>query len=138
MKTTFKGMQIEAGCEMIDVTSNHRPDTSWRHVDERGHVHQWHANGEPARGYSPMDKHDVPTLQYLVDEIWTDQFGERRELGHNECKQCGEHIEPRHTADTHKQMIPGLRWFKINGRDATEEEVRELQKQFESEQRSRL
>lgn len=42
---------FECGCESVDATSDHRPDTDWRHVDSQGHEHRWHdsSSGQPAQ-----------------------------------------------------------------------------------------
>ncbi len=115
-RTADEQISIQSGCDLIDVTSNHRPDTSWRYTDKAGHVHQWHTkDGQPAKAYDASQSHTTPTLKWVKDGVGYYEDGEPYDIGHNECSQCAEHIEPRFTADTERQMIAGLRWFKING-----------------------
>lgn len=109
--------------DRIDVTSNHRPDTSWRFTDAAGHEHQWFADGTPASGYVPSAKHSTPTLKWVKDgeAYWPDD-DEPHDVGHNECIQCGEHIEPRYTADTNSQYIAGPKYCYINDEPVSLEE----------------
>lgn len=46
---------LEVFRDLIDVTSNNRPDTNWTFTDSHGHVHCWHdsLDGEIASGYKP-------------------------------------------------------------------------------------
>jgi hypothetical protein len=125
------GDVFESGCDLIDVTSLHRPDTSWRIVDAAGHAHRWYANGQPADTYRPEATYDVPTLRWVHDDWGYFEDGERYEIGHHECRDCGEHIEPRSRADDCTQMIPGPRWFTINGEPVSPEEFK---RRFESAQ----
>lgn len=114
---------FETGCEMLDVTSLHRPDTTWRQVDKSGHVHQWYVDGSPAQSYDPAKQYTTPTLVWVKDgEQWYDDDDEPHEIGHLECSQCGEHIVPRSTADTETRYIPGLRWCRINGESVSKDE----------------
>jgi hypothetical protein len=119
---------FESGCELIDVSMMSRPDTNWLFTDAAGHVHRWHEVGssEPAQSYQPEWAYEVPTLRWVVDDRWIDEDGEERETGHSECVQCGEHVTPRHTSDTTRQMIPGLRWYRINGQSVSEDEFKRL------------
>lgn len=116
-QTTF-----ETGVDMIDATSNHRPDTDWRVADASGHTHQWHVDGQPASGYSPLQRYDVPSLRWVRTGTGYFEDGEPYAIGHHECAICGEPIEPRYTADTYTQYVPGLRWFRINGQSVTRED----------------
>ncbi len=63
----------------------------------------------------------VPTVERIVDGIEEDEDGPY-EVSHLECRLCHERIEPRYTADATTQHVPGLRWFKIDGRPVSEEE----------------
>jgi hypothetical protein len=113
---------FESGCELVEVTSTHRPDTSWRFVDAQGHEHRWYAKGAPAESYSPSGRYEVPTLVWVKDDVGYFEDGEPYDIGHHECVQCGEHVEPRSTADSVQQFVPGLRWYRINGRSVTKDE----------------
>jgi hypothetical protein len=116
---------FESGCEMIDVTSCHRPDTNWRYTDQHGHLHQWFADGVPATSYRPGAQHTVPSLVWVKDgEEWYDDDDEPHDIGHLECTQCGEHVSPVYTADTNTQRMAGLRWYCINGSPVSEDEFR--------------
>jgi hypothetical protein len=119
---SVNGESFESGCDMLDVTSVHRPDTNWRKVDARGHEHQWFVGGKPAASYNPSTKHELPTLVWVHDDWGYYEDGERYEIGHYECRECGEHVEPAYTADQWQQHIPGLRWFRINGEPVSKEE----------------
>jgi hypothetical protein len=114
--------KLESGCELIDVTSMSRPDPTWTKIDGAGHLHQWFRDGEPAHGeYFASAKYTVPTLIEVDDESeWED--GEEIERSHLQCTECGETIEPGMCADTFRQFVPGLKWFRINGEPVTEEE----------------
>ena len=118
---TYNGRVFEMECEPIDVTSVNRPDTSWALIDAAGHQHCWYANGAPAGPYNPQTTYELPTLKWVVDDEWIDEDGYERTSGHHECVQCGEHINPRCTADAWRQTIPGMARYYINGDRVTEE-----------------
>jgi hypothetical protein len=107
---------------MMDVTSIHRPDTDWSLVDSHGHGHRWHADGVAVTSYDPRKHYDVPSLLWVKDGVAYYEDGEPYDVGHHECRQCGEHVEPRYTADTEQQMVAGLRWYRINGQPVSPEE----------------
>jgi hypothetical protein len=114
---------FDGHCDLLDVTSLHRPDTAWVFVDAHGHEHRWHVDGKPAASYRPDAKHETPTLLWIKDgeEYWEDD-DEPHDVGHLECTQCGEHVTPRYTADATTQHIAGLRNYRINGEPVTQEE----------------
>lgn len=125
-------VRFESGCDLVEVTSLHRPDTGWRVTDTQGHEHQWYVEGGGPDGshiaasrYSPSLPYITPTLIWVKDgeEYWEDD-DEPHDVGHLECRQCGWTIKPRYTADDCVQMIPGLRWFRINGQPVSEAEFR--------------
>lgn len=117
---------FETGCDLIDVTSIHRPDTSWYFSDEHGHEHRWHVDGKPAVSYNPSARYDTPTLVWVKDgeDYWEDD-DEPHDVGHLECRQCGEHANPGYTADGTEQHIPGPRWYRINGASVSPEEFQQ-------------
>ncbi len=116
---------FEMQCDMLDVTSMHRPDTAWLFVDANGHEHRWFVDGKPAGDYRATERYDVPTLVWVKDgyECWEDD-DEPHDVGHNECSQCGLHIEPRYTADAYTQYAPGMRRYRINGENVPEDEFK--------------
>jgi hypothetical protein len=109
----------------LEVTSLHRPDTGWIFVDHAGHAHRWHVAGEqiPATAYNPRHKYEVPTLVWVKDgeEYWEDD-DEPHDVGHTECRVCGEHISPRSKPDDCQQFIPGLRRCYINDQPVSADE----------------
>ena len=113
---------LEAGCDLVEATSLHRPDTSWVFMDAAGHEHRWFSGARPAQSYTPSETYETPSLVWVHDGWGYYEDGERYELGHRECATCGERIEPRYTSDTVRQYVPGLRWFRINGMSVSREE----------------
>lgn len=101
-------------CDPIEVTSWHRPDTNWLYVDKAGHRHVWHMDGKEANKYDPAKRYEVPSLKWVFERWGYYEDGSRYEIGHHECVQCGEHIEPAYTADTTKQYVPGMRRYYID------------------------
>ena len=116
------GDVFESGCELMDATSMHRPDTGWRVVDANGHEHRWYINGNPANTYNPSAMYETSTLKWVFDEWGYYEDGTSYEIGHHECKECGDHVIPAFTSDTTTQYIPGLRWYRINGESVSREE----------------
>lgn len=113
---------FELDYDLVDITSLSRPDTSWRFTDAAGHEHRWYAKGKPAESYDPGARHELPTLQWVVTGIGYYEDGDEYEIGEYRCVQCSEVIQPRKTADTCRQMIPGLKHYRINGEHVTEQE----------------
>lgn len=109
--------------DMIEVTSHHRPDTTWRFVDARDHEHRWYEGDRPARYYDPSLSYDTPTLIWVKDgeEYWQDD-DEPHEVGHLECRQCGEHVNPGYKADDTRQYVAGIFHGRINGVFVSKEE----------------
>lgn len=116
------GHAFTSGSELIDVTSLHRPDPSWHVVDDQGHEHRWRVNGQPAASYNASERYDVPTLVDVHDGYGYYEDGEQYAIHHLECRQCGQHIEPGYTADTNRQFIGGLRWYRIDGASVSKKE----------------
>lgn len=124
MSITAGGKTFRVECDPVDVTSLHRPDTAWRFIDSQGHSHRWFADGVPADRYSPTAKHSVPTLKWVKDGVAYFEDGEPYYVGHNECIECGERIEPRYKADDYQQYVAGLRRYYINDALVSEEEFK--------------
>lgn len=120
---------FEMQCDMVDVTSLHRPDPAWVFIDSKGHMHRWFVGGKIPTGYSPTDKYDLPTLRNVFDYWEYYEDGERTAVSHYECAdlacaETGEHIQPGYTADYNTQMVPGLRHYRINGERVSEDEFK--------------
>lgn len=107
----------------IDVTMLHRPDTDWVTVDRHGHEHRWFIRGQPATSYDPSAHYDTPSLVWVKDgeEGYPDD-DEPHDVGHHECRQCGQRIEPGYTADSMRRFIPGLATYYLDGESVTQPE----------------
>jgi hypothetical protein len=117
------GDVFESTCDMLDVTSNHRPSIGWCLVDVHGHEHRWYVGDQPATVYRPGLKYETPSLVWVKDgEAYWEDDDEPHAVGHLECRLCGEHIQPGYMADTYRQYMPGLRRFRINGVEVLREE----------------
>jgi hypothetical protein len=108
---------------MIDVTMLNRPDTNWRFTDANGHEHRYYIHRPegvtPAEHYAPAARYALPTLDWIVDEEASDEYPE---IGHYECGLCRATVQPRTTADTTRQMMPGLTSYYINDRAVSKDE----------------
>ena len=121
--------QFECGREPINVTSMHRPDISWRFTDSNGHEHRWHVasvddeiDHPVAERYNPSVRYVVPSLVWVKTGEYFDEEGEPHEEGYDACRDCGEKITPRYTADDTEMYIPGLLWCRIDGQLVSKEE----------------
>lgn len=117
--TVIGADRFETFYDRIEVTSLHRPNPGWRHVDAAGHEHRWYTGGSPAERYDPLLRYDVPTLVTVVDAEATDDYPG---VSHSECRLCRARVWPGYTADFSPQYIPGLRHYRINGERVTPEE----------------
>lgn len=116
------GVVLEAYRDMIDVTSNHRPDIFWVFTDDAKHVHRWCTNGKPVEGYNPSETYSIPSVEWVKDGVNYYPDGSEYEIGHYECKLCRETIDPGYTADRVTQYVPGLTHYLVNGHHVSEEE----------------
>lgn len=118
-------MEFSTYADMVDVTSLSRPDETWEHIDQQGHRHRWEfADG--SRVYNPRVTATLPTLRYVIDDTWIDEDGDERTVGHHECITCGEHVDPRRTADTCRQFVPGLLHCFVDGKPVSLEDFQRL------------
>jgi hypothetical protein len=83
--------------ELIDVTSKHRPNPTWRFMDMAGHAFRWHDSKGPARDYEPTEEYHVPGTRLIT-------AGEAS-LYRLECVVCAATIEPGYTADSQPRFI---------------------------------
>lgn len=116
------GRVFEAYRDLLEVTSLHRPDTSWAFNDAAGHLHRWCVNGVPADSYDPSAHYGVPSIVWILDGVDYDEDGEPHEIGHEECRECGESIFPRFKADDTQHYVAGLLHCRIDGMSVTPEE----------------
>lgn len=108
---------------LFEVTSLRRPDTGWRFTDAQGHEHRWFEDGQQADGYNPSAKHSTPTLKWVkTGEEYYDGDDEPHDVGHLECIQCGQRVDPKYTADTNRQYAKGLAYCYINDQCVPSEE----------------
>lgn len=124
---------FECGADPIEVSGLHRPDISWHVVDKKGHRHRWYVGGKIARHYDPLAHYKTPTLKWKRTGTGYYDDGEPYELGHHECRKCGQQVEPGYTADVTAQYIAGLKWFKIDGVEVTQAE---FQKRYKAAQKA--
>lgn len=114
---------LECHRDMIDVTSNHRPDIAWIFTDSNGHVHRWYDdNDKPSTVYRPIVSYSVPSIKWVKDGIGYYPDGSEYEIGHYECILCGETVDPGYTADTVTQYVPGLTHYLVNGQAVSRDE----------------
>lgn len=116
------GHTYEVTCDLIDVTSMSRPDTDWRYICGEGGMHSWFVDQAPARRYEGELRYTVPTLRWVKDGVGYFEDGEPYDIGHHECAQCGEHIEPRFTADTNTVYMRGIEHYTIDDVSVSKEE----------------
>ena len=109
--------------DMMDVTSMSRPNVGCILVDKAGHAHRWLEDGKLATHYNPSAHYEIPSLVWVKDgeKYWEDD-DQPHDVGHHECRICGEHIVPPYCADTYQQYAPGLVHYKINGLSVSKEE----------------
>jgi hypothetical protein len=92
--------------------NSYKPDPAWNYTDEAGHVHRW-----------DLALKKVHTLKYVVDRViphCCDGDYWETEEGHQECIDCGEHIEPNKIIDVPARQpihVPLLKhwdgWIKL-------------------------
>lgn len=112
--------EVEIISEPIEVTMLKRTDPTWRFTDANGHEHAYYVDGKIApTEYSPTTCYSLPTLRWIVDREATDDYPE---IGHYECRECGERVYPATASDMHRQFIPGPRRFVVNGEQVSGEE----------------
>ena len=105
--------RIEQGT--IDVTQLREPDPEWCYQDKKGHIHVWRlVDGEPQV---------VASLVYIVDSPGTDEYPE---IGHTECRRCGEHVDAGYRPVPYRVTAAGLRTFYINDEEVSEEKYAEI------------
>jgi hypothetical protein len=113
---------LSVSVDVVEVTDMQpRPDKSWRYTDKQGHEHYY--DGYPV---------PYPTLTHVLDETyWCQDCRDDHTDGHLECRICGEHINPGLTGPSaFREYVPGLRHYKLDGVEITEERFTELLAQY--------
>lgn len=128
---TNKEPIIEFERELIDVTSNHRPDLNWIFFDSSGHCHQWHNGQILAVKYSPAGFYHVPSIKWVKTGVDYYPDGSEYEVGYYACIDCGEEITPGYTADTTTQYITGVTRYYVDGKEVKKEELEAIMKSYE-------
>jgi len=116
IRTSTSGDVFEIYRDVLDVTSMNRPHVNCILTDTAGHTHRWHVGGKVATDYDPSVHYEMPSLVWVKDgeEFWEDD-DEPHEVGHHECRICGERVAPPYTADIEQRYIPGLIHYRVNG-----------------------
>lgn len=111
--------------DQIEVTSLHRPDISWKFTDGSGHIHQWYdeKSGSLAESYRPTRSYHVPSVVWIKTGVGYYPDGSSYDVGYHACRQCGQEVDPRYTADTYAQYIPGIAHFYIDDVEVSLEEA---------------
>lgn len=122
-----KGLVFEIHRDLIDVTSDHRPNLNWIFVDKAGHYHQWYDGETLATTYRPQTPYHIPSIEWIKTGNAFYPDGSEYDIGYHRCKQCKQPVEPGYTADTVTQYIPGMVHFYIDGREVSELEFKEAE-----------
>jgi len=96
--------------DIIDVTPLLEPDPEWFFQDRAGHQHRWIDGG-------------LPSLRWIIE---VEAGEEMPEVGHYECRECGEKIEPLMRVPIFRSFAPGLVHCSIDGRPVAEDEMRDI------------
>lgn len=82
----------------VEALFARKPDHNWKFVDGEGHLHAW-------------VKNELPTLEWMVD---VPECGDYPEIGHYECKQCREEVEPKTVSDCTRRHVPGYTEYALH------------------------
>ena len=119
---TTNGTDIfESGCELMDVTSLHRPDPGWLAIDSHSHRHRWHADGAIATSYSPSKKYETPSLIWIQDGVEYFDDGVSLPYGHHD-----EHRRQGVSCHSVRRMIVNARLIKRTTADGLMEMMDEI------------
>lgn len=124
IRQQFSENDLSRTRDCIDVTSNHRPDVSWRFVDSAGHEHRWYVSrGRPAVAYHPQAKYSVPSVKWAKTGIGYYEDGTEYETGIYRCKKCGEDVTPGYTADQTEVYIVGMTHYYLRDKEISKSEA---------------
>lgn len=113
---------LEVYRDLIDVTSNHRPDIDWEFIDSHGHIHKWSDSNGIATQYDPKSKYLVLSVKWKTTGTGYYEDGSEYDIGHYECTKCGDIVKPGYTTDKTTQYITGLTHYLVDGRHVSEQE----------------
>jgi hypothetical protein len=128
-RTSLSGSQGELVIEreVIPVHYLSDIDANWTFTDAAGHRH--YCEYEAADHY--------PTLARVQDETyWCETCGDKHEVAHLECRQCGERITPG-TAGPGTRYIPGMITCTFNGEVISLERATEIAAGWETARSAR-
>lgn len=98
--------------EWLDVTTEFEPDPSWWHVDGHGHVHRWMVEGDPSTPLTDpsRERWELSTLVQVNDPEphWCELCRGGYQPQHDECRTCGDTVEPRSRRTAGRRYIPGM------------------------------
>jgi len=83
---------------------SYKPDPAWCTQDAKGHIHRWDLAAKKVHTIKTVV--DETIEHYCDGDYWTE------DITHQECIECGEHIEPGYLIDVpagQLQSIPTLR-----------------------------
>ena len=119
MRTILGPHVIEVETELIDVSVMSAPDPAWTFIDAAGHGHAWVFDAEHRAAMPTCEQHTVHAAIGDPDDEWYEP-----PVWIWRCVQCKETIHPGTRAEQAK--MKGLTTIYIDGRRATEPQVREL------------
>lgn len=113
--------EFETGADLIDVTSLTKPNPVWKWVCPKGHIVQWEQfDSKWGKQYRVANVRRLVTKQ----DVW--QYDEYVKLEYDVCATCPRGRKAVDYTDAQipnysKEYIPGMRWYRLNGEDVTEE-----------------
>ena len=118
-------MKIEIESNPIDVTPISEPDPNWVQVCGCGIEHRHHSDDPNFISSPGMCESGLPTLIWVVESVGIEDYPE---IGHYECRGCGEYVRPGSKRPEFTYHIPGRRTIRINGEEVAEEELQRILK----------
>lgn len=115
---------LEIFRDLIDVTSNHRPDTNWTFTDSHGHIHCWHyfSDGKVATSYKPDREYFIPSIEWVKTGVDFYEDGSQFFTGHYQCIKCHDVVIPKYTSDTVQRYVAGMTHYLCDGKRVSPEE----------------
>lgn len=107
--------ELEVWGELIEVTSLHEKDPTWRVTDEQGHEHRWHIP-YGADDWQKQNLWRLPTVRAVHFTFYYPDGGTGYGV-HYYCKRCGERIHPGYRASPYRRYLAGPRHFSLGGEE---------------------